>query len=436
MRSWTSLCSTLSHPRLPIPAIVGSLLAGVLAGGDTACAATAWIWNPWLGVAAGHESDLILDPELESASVPGGLFLDLAPGASLSRRVGLDGWLRLTGQATVERFLENAERTLFGGNLTADLVIRSQGPWEWRASLGGNYFTDSRQETVERLSGGLESSLAFVQPRWRCDAFGGVQGRRYPSLLVSDSTSDLAAYTDGTASLGARGALRPADSLLLTAEVIRQGTAAKDTYYDATAWTLQGSIQWRLMARTWLTVTGLGQQRRFTSRAPGEDEDSFWRLGAGLLHNLGDRTSLGLRYGLARYTWTSGHSEESYRVALAFTWYFGRDTVRVAPLAAPGIDDSAAIQPRENVPWTFRVQAPAADRVALVGDFNGWNPDRHPLLPAGDDWWQLTLALPAGSYQYAYWVDGTLLTPPEAAITVGDGFGGRNGLLQVLPAGP
>jgi hypothetical protein len=45
------------------------------------------------------------------------------------------------------------------------------------------------------------------------------------------------------------------------------------------------------------------------------------------------------------------------------------------------------------------------------------------------------IRLPAGSHQYSYWVDGRLVTPPEAPIGIDDGFGGKNGLIEVLPAG-
>jgi 1,4-alpha-glucan branching enzyme len=81
----------------------------------------------------------------------------------------------------------------------------------------------------------------------------------------------------------------------------------------------------------------------------------------------------------------------------------------------------------------FRVRTPQAHSVALVGAFNGWDPAAEPLRPAGDGWWEASRTLPAGTHAYAYVVDGAWLTPPEAVATEDDGFGGRNGLLVVLP---
>ncbi|MBO4229848.1 MAG: alpha amylase C-terminal domain-containing protein [Clostridia bacterium] len=48
--------------------------------------------------------------------------------------------------------------------------------------------------------------------------------------------------------------------------------------------------------------------------------------------------------------------------------------------------------------WIFREWLPAADRVFLMGDFNGWNQNSHPLtrLPGGD--WELRLPLSALSH--------------------------------------
>jgi len=41
--------------------------------------------------------------------------------------------------------------------------------------------------------------------------------------------------------------------------------------------------------------------------------------------------------------------------------------------------------------WMVREWAPEARSVALIGDFNGWNRESHPLAPAGEGVWQLRL---------------------------------------------
>jgi hypothetical protein len=55
------------------------------------------------------------------------------------------------------------------------------------------------------------------------------------------------------------------------------------------------------------------------------------------------------------------------------------------------------------------------------------------MSPAGDGWWEALLVIEPGSYEYVYVIDGDWVTPPEAKVTVNDGFGGRNGILDVLP---
>ncbi len=47
-------------------------------------------------------------------------------------------------------------------------------------------------------------------------------------------------------------------------------------------------------------------------------------------------------------------------------------------------------QPAANQ-WMVREWAPEAQAVSLIGDFNGWNRDSHPLAPAGHGVWQLRL---------------------------------------------
>jgi hypothetical protein len=86
--------------------------------------------------------------------------------------------------------------------------------------------------------------------------------------------------------------------------------------------------------------------------------------------------------------------------------------------------------PGDTVELRFR--APEAQAVAVAGDFNGWDPTAHPMHRDADGWWTVELDLDPGRYEYSYVVDGEWVTPPEAAITVDDGFGGRNGVLEVV----
>jgi hypothetical protein len=81
----------------------------------------------------------------------------------------------------------------------------------------------------------------------------------------------------------------------------------------------------------------------------------------------------------------------------------------------------------------FMLTAPAASRVALAGDFNGWDTRGTPLArDARDGRWTVTLALAPGRHRYAYVVDDTQwvrdpaatpaepneLTPPRSVVII------------------
>jgi hypothetical protein len=81
----------------------------------------------------------------------------------------------------------------------------------------------------------------------------------------------------------------------------------------------------------------------------------------------------------------------------------------------------------------FILTAPAASRVALAGDFNGWDTRATQLARTnGDGRWSVTLALAPGRHSYAYVVDDTQwvrdpvgtpaepneLTPPKSVLVV------------------
>lgn len=54
----------------------------------------------------------------------------------------------------------------------------------------------------------------------------------------------------------------------------------------------------------------------------------------------------------------------------------------------------------------FSVAAPVAAEVFLAGDFNGWDPRRHPMKKEADGLWKKTLMLFPGRYEYKFFVDG------------------------------
>lgn len=63
---------------------------------------------------------------------------------------------------------------------------------------------------------------------------------------------------------------------------------------------------------------------------------------------------------------------------------------------------------------TFRLTAPV-DSATLLGDFNRWNPEIHPLERHEDGSLGVTLALEPGDYRFRYLVDGLYWLNDDAA---------------------
>ena len=115
---------------------------------------------------------------------------------------------------------------------------------------------------------------------------------------------------------------------------------------------------------------------------------------------------------------------------------------RVDPGSAPGrravvIGDSVASMAsaiRDTLRIVqFMLTAPAASRVALAGDFNGWDIRGIPMTrDSRDGRWAVALALAPGRHSYAYVVDDTQwvrdpagtpaepneLTPPRSVVII------------------
>jgi hypothetical protein len=148
------------------------------------------------------------------------------------------------------------------------------------------------------------------------------------------------------------------------------------------------------------------------------------------------------------------------RWRLALRWWTEPRPLRVSPLvglacaaalAGVVVIGTRAVQPR-SAPGTvpvpaaalvastdagevvqFVLVAPQAATVALVGDFNDWDPGRTPLrVTAGGGVWSVNLPLRPGPHQYAFVVDGKEWRPdPAAPRAVTDDFGAPNSVIIV-----
>lgn len=82
---------------------------------------------------------------------------------------------------------------------------------------------------------------------------------------------------------------------------------------------------------------------------------------------------------------------------------------------------------------SFQIQAAGAERVALVGDFNGWDPQAAPMERAGaPDTWAVTVVVPHGRHLYAFLINGRRwLADPLAPLAPEDGYGVPNSVVIV-----
>ncbi len=73
---------------------------------------------------------------------------------------------------------------------------------------------------------------------------------------------------------------------------------------------------------------------------------------------------------------------------------------------------------REDGRIEFAYFRPGADRVAIAGDFNQWQPAAHAMTRDDRGWWRLNLDLPDGEYRFKYVVNDHLWEADFAAYGV------------------
>jgi serine/threonine protein kinase len=79
----------------------------------------------------------------------------------------------------------------------------------------------------------------------------------------------------------------------------------------------------------------------------------------------------------------------------------------------------------------FTLTAPNAHSVAVVGDFNIWNPTAAQMRKRPNGEWVATLQLPAGRHVYKLIIDDNWTADPENPTQVDDGRGGKNSVVVV-----
>jgi anti-sigma B factor antagonist len=88
------------------------------------------------------------------------------------------------------------------------------------------------------------------------------------------------------------------------------------------------------------------------------------------------------------------------------------------------------------VPVTFRCPrslAGSAERVSLIGPFNGWTPNVHTLRRTTDGEWTLTLYLVPGRTVYCFDVDGTIWLDPYDEGRMANDWGSECSVRNIAP---
>ena len=91
------------------------------------------------------------------------------------------------------------------------------------------------------------------------------------------------------------------------------------------------------------------------------------------------------------------------------------------------------IKTKPVVKVTFSIDAKEAQKAAVVGDFNNWNPSEGELSKLKTGTFKATFDLPKdNSYEFKYLVDGTYVNDPEADSYVYNDFAGaENSVLSL-----
>jgi 1,4-alpha-glucan branching enzyme len=61
----------------------------------------------------------------------------------------------------------------------------------------------------------------------------------------------------------------------------------------------------------------------------------------------------------------------------------------------------------------FSLEAPDANEVILMADFNEWNRKTHPMKKDTNGIWSKIVIIPSGRYEYKYLVDGEWWHDPK-----------------------
>jgi 1,4-alpha-glucan branching enzyme len=94
----------------------------------------------------------------------------------------------------------------------------------------------------------------------------------------------------------------------------------------------------------------------------------------------------------------------------------------------------AKVEPKKKVKRqriSFSFESSDAKEVNLVGNFNNWNPKKHPMKKDDNGRWTKAVILPPGKYEYKFLVDGQWKQDPQNARICPNNFGTYNNVFNL-----
>lgn len=154
---------------------------------------------------------------------------------------------------------------------------------------------------------------------------------------------------------------------------------------------------------------------------------------AGATVTLNPRISLVVRY---QVMVSGGHDPaSSYSRHLIMVGVQARDRLPRELAAPPAVAVAGELTPQiEDTRVRFKVRAPDAREVRVVGSWNGWRAggDEQRLAPAQPNGlWEGSVEVGRGAHRYRFVVDGHAIRPEDAPRYIKDDFGGEDGYLEI-----
>ena len=120
-------------------------------------------------------------------------------------------------------------------------------------------------------------------------------------------------------------------------------------------------------------------------------------------------------------------------LGLNLNLYFAQRNLYQAYAPRAGTETGNLQQVRFVLDASLNKQFQQASSIAVVGDFNGWDPASNKMrYDNNQGTWVLDLRLKSGVYDYMYVINDKIWIPdPQAEKVRDDGFGGKNSILKL-----